>query len=129
MQSLNLSTVGQSLDGTEVVWNGAIERQAAVAAQRPAPPLRPVTTVAGPGQPRAVEDDTSRRPGDRILTYLLANPYAVHDSKSVSEALGMAQNNVSNWLTRFRLSGVLEIEYLPVDRREMRRYRVRLGGK
>ncbi len=110
MHAPNLCTVGQSLEGCEVVWNGAIERQVAASQWRPAPPL-----VEAPTQRRFVDarpaqmDSASPRACDRVVGFLLANPHAEHTPLSVSEALRLENNTVSITLQRLCKRGMVQV--------------------
>ncbi len=129
MHAPNLCTVGQSLEGCEVVWNAAIERQWAEAARKPPPDstsrAEDLADVPLFSSQPAVADAASTRVCDRILWHLERNPYAQHSSRGLAEALGVDMSTAATWLHRFWQRGVLVLENSPKSRREARLYRVR----
>lgn len=112
-----------------VVWNGALDRAWADAQHRPAPQLTPdgpMRFVPGQAPPVPAQVDAgSRRPSDRVLTYLVMNRHAEHTSRSLAAALALPQPDAGVYLKRFAQRGVLVLVHIPRHLRDLRVYRVR----
>lgn len=109
-----------------IVWNGAMDRAWARQQQRTDQPEPDhAGFVAGQAPPHAaVVDPVSRRPSDRILTFLSANVQAEHTSALIAQALDLDQTDVAVYLGRFHKRGVLVLVQAPKHRQALRVYRV-----